>query len=188
MRQTRAMILNLMLLIVLHNPIIVAKDPSPIILRVSPLVLALAITRHMTKLVVVKITGIIIVAAMCHIVKLICTTKTPGLGRGFLWCIVYFPLTILHRNTILLNSERGGNMMKIYLTFLIAVCAALPAVAYQAGPTGRANFGSAQKQQAQPATSRTFTHYNSRWSQGVQTQGVETAVALLASVTWTRRR
>ncbi len=79
-------------------------------------------------------------------------------------------------------------MMKIYLTFLIAVCAALPAAAYQAGPQGRPNFGSNQQQPAQPANARAFTNYSNRgWNQGVQTQGVETSVAGETVIDFTKK-
>ncbi len=67
--------------------------------------------------------------------------------------------------------------MKRYI-FLIVLFVAVPLAAYQAGPAGRANFGSNASQQPAQNGYRTFTNYNNRnWNQGVQTQPVQTSVA-----------
>lgn len=67
--------------------------------------------------------------------------------------------------------------MKNYI-FLIVLFAAMPLAAYQAGPAGRANFGSNASQQPAQNGYRTFTNYNNRnWNQGVQTRPVQTSVA-----------
>ncbi len=67
--------------------------------------------------------------------------------------------------------------MKRYI-FLIVLFVAVPLAAYQAGPAGRANFGSNASQQPAQNGYRTFTNYNNRnWNQGVQTKPVQTNVA-----------
>lgn len=69
--------------------------------------------------------------------------------------------------------------MKIYSIILGLVCCALPTMAYQAGPTNRANFGASAQQPAeqQQAGYRSFSNYNNRFGQGVQTSTVQTSVA-----------
>ena len=65
--------------------------------------------------------------------------------------------------------------MKKYL-FLVVLFVTIPAVAYKAGPSGRANFGAASQQQ--PAQGyRAFTNSNNQWRQGVQTKPVQTSMA-----------
>lgn len=69
--------------------------------------------------------------------------------------------------------------MKIYSIVLGLVCCALPTMAYQVGPANRANFGASAQQPAeqQQAGYRSFSNYNNRFGQGVQTSTVQTSVA-----------
>lgn len=62
--------------------------------------------------------------------------------------------------------------------FLFAFFIVFPAYAYQAGQTNRTNFGATQPQATPSNNYRAFSNYNNRsWSQGVQTQTVQTEVA-----------
>lgn len=64
------------------------------------------------------------------------------------------------------------------LFFVLALGLALPAAAYQTGPANRANFESAQQSTATQQTGyRSFSNYNNRYGQGVQTNTVQTSVA-----------
>ena len=66
--------------------------------------------------------------------------------------------------------------MKKYL-FLIVLFAAIPLAAYEAGPSGRANFGSSAQQQPAAQGYRSFTNSNNQWRQGVKTKPVQTSMA-----------
>ena len=64
------------------------------------------------------------------------------------------------------------------ILFVLALGVALPAAAYQTGPANRANFDSAQQSTATQQTGyRSFSNYNNRYGQGVQTSTVQTSVA-----------
>ncbi len=68
--------------------------------------------------------------------------------------------------------------MKTVLVVFTLLGAALSAAAYQAGPQNRSNFGSNQAAQAGQQNYRSFSTYKQRnWSQGVQTQRVQTETA-----------
>lgn len=65
--------------------------------------------------------------------------------------------------------------MKKYFS-LAVLFVAVPLVAYEVGPSNRANFGSAAQQQPMKGY-RTFTNSNNQWRQGVQTKPVQTSMA-----------
>lgn len=78
--------------------------------------------------------------------------------------------------------------MKTILVALIFLGGVLSAAAYQAGPQNRTNFGSNQSAQAGQQNYRSFSTYKQRnWSQGVQTQRVQTETAGKSAVDFEKK-
>lgn len=77
--------------------------------------------------------------------------------------------------------------MKTVLVVLTFLGAALTAAAYQAGPQNRTNFGANQATQAGQQNYRSFSNYNRNWSQGVQTQRVQTETAGKSAVDFEKK-